>query len=344
MKILTFNLWHGLARTGRVRLKSAEAPGKKDLRLNGFLRLARDAQPDLILVQEANPAQGTARRIASFLGMNEIHKVSNAGMKFVIGFPPSYRSGLVILARKELGLKRIGAFKLPGSGFGRTGDRFSFQLSEHRYALAGRIQWEGRPLVLVNAHLHHTLPLDHATRDKLNQARRRGLLSSEENRRIVAQIDKLVDRRRAQVRFLADSLRDRFGGSPVILGGDFNADPDSPKIRELLARGFLDTFALKGTGPGHTWDPGRNGNAKRSAGAFMSATRSNKEIRDILASRDLNPRRIDYIFLNKAFAGEQVLASELFAVEPLSRELHCSDHFGVLTTIEFRNEWIDRKL
>ena len=72
--------------------------------------------------------------------------------------------------------------------------------------------------------------------------------------------------RLAQVDALADMVHDELkvvdSGLPVIVGGDFNAVPDSDEIRRLTGRTavkhsnlvFADMWELRGDGHGRTWD------------------------------------------------------------------------------------------
>ena len=335
MKILTFNLWHGKGQK-RFGLEPLEPPGHKDARMDGFLGLAREARPDIIFLQEADPAPDTARRIAAELQMDEIHQVSNAGIKIVVGIPRSFRSGLIILARRELGLRKLGAIKIPGSGWGWCWDRVSLQVREHRYALFGRIERDATPMVLAVTHLHHTRALDDPARAWLGEAERTGTLSAEEHQKLLNHNRERVDRRAKQVRAIADYLEKHAPGLPAILGGDFNAEPDTGEIRDLVgARGFIDTYAETGVPPGNTWDPRINTNTSISSGTFLDVDSSCPEVQGLMQEQDMREGRIDYIFLNRAFTSDRILSSELFAASPLPDGLYCSDHFGVLTSIRF---------
>jgi len=276
-----------------------------------------------------------ARQIASALGMDEIHQVCNAGVKLLVGIPPSFRSGTVILARKGLGLERLGAVKLPGSGWGWCWDHVSLQFAEHRYALFGRIQWKGKSLLVVGTHLHHTRALDDVTRQQLARVRDAGKISSQEYEEILTLTEQQSARRLQQVRAIEAYLETHAPETPAILAGDFNAEPDSEEIRELVrSHGFIDTYAEAGTLPGFTWDPERNTNVAQSLGSFLELPTSNAEAQRIMKDQDLVPSRVDYIFLNRYFTPDQVLTGELFAAQPVTGDRYCSDHFGVLTTIQ----------
>jgi len=333
MKILTYNLWHGLGHTP-FGMGPMEERGRPALRLQGFLSLAREAGADLVCLQEANPAPGTARSIAAALDMEEIHQVCNAGLKLPWGVPLSFRSGMILLARKGLELRKQGAMKLPGSGWGWCWDRFSIQVQEHRYALFGRVTLNAAPVLVAVTHLHHTRPLEPEAVEEIRRAERKGLLPGRTCRRLLAGYEEDVERRRRQLRAVTARLRAMAPDGRVILCGDFNAEPESAEIRNLVdEHGYLDTYAQAGIPPGQTWDPERNPNTAASSGAFLGRNVSREEIRALLRDQDMRAGRLDYIFLGPGFTPDQVLHSELFAASPASNGLFCSDHFGVLTTI-----------
>jgi len=333
MKILTFNLWHGLGHT-RLGIGPLEAPGRSELRLQGFLSRARAAGPDLVCLQEANPAPAVARRVAAALDMEEIHQVCNAGIKLPWGFPRAFRSGIVLLARPEFQLRKQGVVKLPGSGRGWCWDRFSLQVREHRYALFGRVAWDGAPVLVAVTHLHHVRPLEPQAVEEIRRARRRGLLSGPACRRLLYQYEQGATRRRRELEAITARLRAAAPGGRAILCGDFNVEPEAREIRTLVeAQGFTDTYAQAGTPPGHTWDPGENPHIAASRGAFLGRDVSRREIRALLERQDMRPGRLDYIFLGPGFSPEQVAASRRFATRPGPGGLFCSDHFGVLTTL-----------
>jgi endonuclease/exonuclease/phosphatase family metal-dependent hydrolase len=128
----------------------------------------------------------------------------------------------------------------------------------------------------------------------------------------------------AQTRFVVERLTafTRDDDLPALLGGDFNAEPDSDEVRYLRGRTglggpcvyFNDCFAAAGDGsPGHTFC-GRN-----PYGA---------------ASREPD-RRIDYVFVrgpNDRLQGVPLEARVCFD-EPTD-DVWASDHYGVFTRIE----------
>ena len=108
--------------------------------------------------------------------------------------------------------------------------------------------------------------------------------------------------------------------SPVILGGDFNAVPESDEVRRLTGLStpyvdglvFTDSWAAVGSGPGHTW------------------TRENPHSAEAVWPR----RRLDYIFV--AWPRPKPLGNPLSAtlvgVEARTGQVG-SDHYGVLVEL-----------
>ncbi len=112
---------------------------------------------------------------------------------------------------------------------------------------------------------------------------------------------------------------------PVILCGDFNAEPDSDEIRFLCSLTpldgrtayYQDAWRAVGQGPGLTQD-----------------WRSN----ELAASMNVHPKRIDYVFVGDTFRRRdgtgRVLGASLAFHEPLTG-IRASDHFGVCVDIRW---------
>lgn len=108
---------------------------------------------------------------------------------------------------------------------------------------------------------------------------------------------------------------------PPVLGGDFNAVPDSEEIRRLTGRAapyrpglvFTDCWEVVGDGPGHTW------------------TRDNPNAADALWPR----RRLDYVFV--AWPRPKPLANPRSA-ELAGHRAHDgivpSDHYAVVVELD----------
>lgn len=121
--------------------------------------------------------------------------------------------------------------------------------------------------------------------------------------------------RRLQLEDLERFVAERSAGNlPPLLGGDFNAAPDSPEIRWLRAAGFLDVCAL--SDPGFTNDPAD---------------------RDLESAEDTARHRIDYLFVGPGHENSEVHGIRLFLARPKEiepgRHLWASDHNGILAEL-----------
>ncbi len=120
----------------------------------------------------------------------------------------------------------------------------------------------------------------------------------------------------------------RSGTGPVVLAGDFNAEPDDPSIQRLLQEGFIDALA-------------EAGDASCEKAGDPGCTNSTIPLGDNPENRANH--RIDYIFV---LAGTEVSATvreaRLFLNEPVDigegRLLWASDHIGVLARLELEEQ------
>jgi endonuclease/exonuclease/phosphatase family metal-dependent hydrolase len=122
-------------------------------------------------------------------------------------------------------------------------------------------------------------------------------------------VERLVEQRQAE-------------RSPLVVGGDFNAAPDSDEVRmltgrrETAAEGFVlfDAWELAGEGPGATWS-----NANPWAAPALQPS-----------------RRIDYVFTAWPGRGGRghVVAARLAGTEPVDGIIP-SDHYGVVADIRY---------
>lgn len=140
------------------------------------------------------------------------------------------------------------------------------------------------------------------------------------------QYDQSRIRERQLAEIVALAARHRLDGPeapPLLLGGDFNAVPESDEIRRLtgLSRAyvdglvFTDCWAAVGNGPGHTW------------------TRDNPHAADALWPR----RRLDYLFVSwpRPRPLGNPLSAALVGIYPHDGVVG-SDHYGVLVELDPR--------
>lgn len=127
------------------------------------------------------------------------------------------------------------------------------------------------------------------------------------------QVDAVVD-------VVADLRGDPDRDRPVILGGDFNAVPDSDEIRRLTGRAaphrrglvFNDMWEMAGVGPGWTWSADN----------------------PMLAEANWPNRRLDYLFVSwpRPKPGGRPRSIRLTGVQPVDG-IQPSDHYAVVADV-----------
>jgi endonuclease/exonuclease/phosphatase family metal-dependent hydrolase len=334
LRVLTFNVWHGL-RSGESKTRfPGEEAERMERRFQWQIEEIRRLGPDVLLLQEVNPNQRQARRYAAELGYDEIHKVTSCGIHLgkLLKIPRNVNEGLAILARPQLGLQRVGSKRL--SGDARCSATCGFQTKESRYVLFGEITFEGRPILLATTHLSSPPWVPPGFEEELDRLVRDGALREEQREEIVRVLERKRARNLTEVEKLLEQIdrrRTRRAGShgppPVILGGDFNTEPETEPIVAIEAE--LRNVA---TGPGFlTWDPVTNhvnyGIGSRRADPLP--TFDMPEIRELLGPRRSTPRQIDFIFVSRALESVE-------ATRAMDRErdgILPSDHFAVLAVL-----------
>jgi endonuclease/exonuclease/phosphatase family metal-dependent hydrolase len=338
LKVLTFNVWHGRRQPEKEegnRVFPGEDAERADRRFDFQIEEIKRLDPDLLLFQEVNPNQRQARRYAAALGYDEVHKVTSCGLHLgkLVKIPKNVNEGMAILARPELGLRRAGKKRLSGNA--KCTATWGFQTRESRYVLFGEIRVAGQPVLVANVHAYSPAFMPPGFLDDLDGLVDEGTVSAEQRQKIVDVLDSKLDRHVGDMRKLLreiDKRRQRLGRGgasvPVVLGGDFNAEPTGEGIALILGAGFASVTADGGFA---TWDPVTN-KVNFETGTKLSQpvpTFGIQEIEDLLAPRRTLTRQIDHIFYSPELAsepGERVLDQDLDGMFP-------SDHFGVMATL-----------
>ncbi|MCD6518297.1 MAG: endonuclease/exonuclease/phosphatase family protein [Anaerolineae bacterium] len=330
LRIVTLNVWHGLdGDSGILTLHPYETPAQRELRYQGLVEGLRALRPDVIALQEANPLPFFAQRLAKDLGYDEIHQVANGGLKLGNwGIPVNIKEGLVILAKREWGLQRVGARRLSGPWYSIQRDWLVFQTEEVRYVLLGKIDFRGRQVYIADLHLHAGRGSS-AYLAALDTLVARGTISDEDYERERSKVKGHILRRKrelaASLAFLA-----KVGAQPLILLGDLNASEGSEELSLLSQSGFQDVFrALHPIASGCTWDPRWNPHAKRSS--TLSSVEG-ELLKKLTAQFEATPRRIDYIWLGPTFSSEAPLRCEVIFDLPY-KGTFVSDHYGVVAEV-----------
>ncbi|MEJ2085996.1 MAG: endonuclease/exonuclease/phosphatase family protein, partial [Acidobacteriota bacterium] len=148
LEVLSFNVWHGL-RSGENRKKfPGEDAQRAEDRFAYQIQEIQRLDPDVLLLQEVNPNQRQARKYATALGYDEIHKVTSCGLHLgaLYKIPKNVNDGIAILAKPELQLRRVGKKRLSGNA--KCTASWGFQTKESRYGLFGEIRVGGRKVLV----------------------------------------------------------------------------------------------------------------------------------------------------------------------------------------------------
>jgi endonuclease/exonuclease/phosphatase family metal-dependent hydrolase len=351
LSIAAYNVWHGHGGTGFLEISNLEPKGRKQRRIAFQIEEFRKLAPDLLFLEELDPVGKLAKRYASELGMDQIHQADNCGMKIGgLGFPFNFFSGIGILAKPELHLRRLGSKKLSGPSLCGCSDDFGFQTGEFRYALAGEITHPdyGKLLVVV-AHIHHGLELNEAIETPLLQLLRLGYLNRTQYGKFRERVQAEDDRRLHEVAGILKLIKkyrtpEHRG---VILAGDFNSISTSPSQIRLRDAGFTDSFGtLHPEELGYTWNREVNPNIYHYGVGTIPATSvdglglgkdAKKHLSDAVRNADTISRRIDYIFTTEELAA-LLQSSEVIMDYAQSDDLFGSDHFGLNTVLGDRAE------
>jgi len=335
LRIMTFNVWHGL-RSGESKKRfPGEDPARAEKRFAWQIEEIKRLDPDVLLFQEVNPNQPQSRRYAEALGYDEIHKVTSCGLHLggIYKIPKNVNDGIAILAKPELGLRRVGKKRLSGDAM--CSATWGFQTKESRYALFGEITVDGQKILLVTAHLASPSFTPEGFDDQLQEMVQAGDLTTEQRDEILTARDKKLDRNTSESQRLLreiDKRRARLAGGGtqplVILGGDFNAEADRPGIGKIRQAGFTEAAS----GPDfRTWNPVVN-EENYTIGTrrhYSLPTFDKPEIEAMLDQRHDTPRQIDHLFISP---GIEVKSAEMVMTEAIDG-IYPSDHFGILATL-----------
>ncbi len=336
IKVMTYNVWHGL-RSGESRKRfPGEDPERAAKRFALQIEEIKRLDPDILLFQEVNTNQKQARKYAAALGYDEIHKVTSCGLHLgaIYKIPKNVNDGIAILAKPEYGLRRVGKPRLSGNAACTAS--WGFQTKESRYGLLGEITIDGRKVLVTTTHLSSPAFVLPDFDQQLAALVTDGTLTQEQHDEIQAARESKSKRNVNETKALLQHMArrsQRMGGdgsaAPIIFGGDFNAEPDTPGIRAVYAAGFEET----GTGPDfHTWDPPKN-QENYSIGTRRHdplPTFDKPEVEELLAPRSTTPRQIDHLFVK---GGLGVQSAEM-VLDQETGGMYLSDHFGILATIE----------
>lgn len=337
LRVATINMWSGLDYAGTMSMGEWESDERRTQRFELLVRQLREAQPDVVLLQEGSPIGHVASMLADALDFDEIHQVANAGIRIgPIGIPSNLKEGIAILARRSLHLEEAHTWKLSGS-IGIHGDILTIHGDEAIFALAGLIRAGDRPIYIVNAHLSAAPPLDSRLLAVLDSERINGNITQDEIDIGIAELSNEQQRRADEVRRLADNLADLDERIPVIIGGDFNTTLESGELAPLLDSLEYRNALHPGIRSRQTWDYPHNANVEFST-RYNDASGQRHPPRGIVSAvYDRRARAIDHIFLSPLFTEHASLRSDQFALAVVAQNdsapSTASDHYGVYADI-----------
>lgn len=297
IRLLSWNLWHGLNPYQRVLMIPMESPVARRRRLKRQIEVLADwknSPRDIICLQEVNPLKRQVRKLSAGLAMQGQGSVVNAGMKVArLGLPPFLEEGLATLSGSDFVNPKYTEITLSGQARelkGPFGVSVLLQLQERRKAFVFEAECQGRKLAVVNLHLHH------------------GPDTVSEN----------LERKKSEVEKLCQWLEPKLKEWDLIaVCGDFNCDANSVCVAPLLALGFQDAAKLAGVIQQPTWDPELNPIAGKSHRLVESPE---------VQAWDAGKHVFDRVYVRSSFTLESVHLS-------LIREPDLSDHFIVAVEI-----------
>ncbi len=337
IKIITINVWSGLDYNGFFIMGEYESPERREERFIILLKKIREISPDIIFLQEANPVDKYAERLADSLSFDEIHQVCNAGIKFwSVGMPSNFKEGIAIIADQKLKLNYINTWKL-GGPFGLFGDLISFHFNESNFALVGKIKVEGSAFYLINTHLNANVPSDSSIRIKYENYCKQNFIGKEEFSEVIEKWNEEIKKKNIEFEELTERIKDLPSEYPYIIGGDFNTASTNEKISSFIKENkLIDTFFNDSSSDIYTWDTGKNENINFSTKLSDAEGNKLKSYNVLGAVYDSVPRRIDYLLLDHHFNKTDVKNYKII-FDSASDGIHTSDHFGVMSEINISN-------
>ncbi len=346
MRVLSFNLWHGLSPSSPLAFEALEPDARRNLREQLQVEVVKGCNPDFCFFQEVNPVPTRGPQLRDQLGMEGQFQGDLVGLKVLgVGLPFNLHSGLAVLATKKFGLKKVSSLSLSRPNFNWVRMWASWQLKEERFALFCETMVPGiGKVLLINTHLHHGMevtPEFEAAIDKMVE-------TFELNSSFVSELKGRLrsgdERRRSEIAVLMaaiQKLEKRF--SATIVCGDFNATPASDLFHIFKETGFRDAWAeAHPEDPGSTFDSvGNRANHLLQERFPLSpvledltfSAKTKEHLMGLARAHEKRPRRIDYIWFRANGVGLKVTRAELVG-KPNAEGLAPSDHFGVCADIE----------
>ncbi len=337
LKVATLNLWTGSDYRGVWRIGEYESPEMREHRFQIVVRELQSIRPDVIALQEVNPAGMLTKRLASILDYDYVYQRVNSGLKVGhFGIPWNLNEGVAILARKNLDLQPVDVYELSDT-FGAFGDIVSFHSGEKNVALVARIRFQNKSIAVLNIHIAAVVPYDTVSIAAFNQILDREGVRGDEK---PAYLDRVASRALVsedQLARLSDYLQNGMSQMPRILMGDLNVTSTSdPMHRFLASSGLVDVVDAMDSSSLDTWDPGRNDNIEYSLDSLDASQQQLPPIDRLGAWYDGQHRRIDYILTDSTLNRPNRPLVRRICDRP-DQGVYASDHYGLLADIPTAN-------
>ena len=341
MKVVTWNLWHGLSPTEKWWFEELEPQGRREVRQELQEQILKDLAADIYIFQEVNPVRSRSRRLAKVLNCEEIHQADAKGLKlFNIGFPLNLNSGLSILHSSKLKCMNVHVTNLSGTT-PLLSDWGSLQWEENRVLLAVMFEAEnGKIITVANTHFHHGLELTDDLQKSLTN------LPEEMRGELLERYSSGDQRRKEELEIaMLEINRLKNKSDLFIFAGDFNFSPSTANYQTLQQSGYIDLWQqMHGDKDGFTFDSKQNASNHHFQERFRLPIEINdltfsSEIKDFLSKTmrdaDRRPRRIDYMWVND-LAIPAFKKIDLFGHEN-SQGVAPSDHFGIVADFDIES-------
>jgi endonuclease/exonuclease/phosphatase family metal-dependent hydrolase len=323
LKIISFNLWHGLDHTKPMIMFPVETWDQKNARdhffIEGVKSLLQTDSPKqedsktgaFLCFQEVNPARRKTKILRKSLNLDGTFAEANVGIRVgPLSYPFLLQEGLATFWKNSFSpVSETPPERLVLSG-GFTELKtplisipISLQLSERRVALVVTGLWHDYKISIVNLHLHHGNP----------------------------KWKKSGDRRLSEIQSLFQKTDDLFRNQDfVFLVGDFNCYSGLPEFQYILDQGFEEISLDSKNKPIITWDPYLNKICKNSVELTQDP---------VIREWDEHKNPFDHIFIKKISPRAKKLklktsCHRLFD-KPSPEGIWASDHFGLMAEISW---------
>ncbi len=331
LRCMSINVWSGLDYIGTFKMGEYESPDIREKRYQAFLKEIAKYNPDIIAINEANFLPDYVTRLAGDIQYDYIYHVGVAGLKIGrFGIPVNLKEGDAVLARKGLQLQEVGHKQLSGGGI--ITNHFSFHTEDATQVLIGRVMVNSKPVYVAVTHWHAS-PLDtQKSRALLKELQQKYGYTDAEYREAIKKLEADNAWRKNEAKLMAEYCKAIVPEhAPLIVMGDFNTTVDMPEMQYFLQQGFHDTYARQKTADRYTWNPLKNLNIQK-----YYTTDTNQKFESLYTHvskiHELEPKRIDYIIVNKSLSPDTVILSKV-CCDTIYDGIHLSDHFGVYAEI-----------